>query len=346
MSDRASLALADGLPPGVPNSYRALADHSGVPHSTLHHRARGRRSMKQKAETQQYLTPYEETALMKFLLQMSDLGQPVRIKFIPQIAFGVTFQRPMADRPLKPPGKNWAKALENRHPELKARRVRALDWNRHEKHTYEKITHWFEVIGKLLQDPDILCENIYNMDETGVMLSMPGSVKVLVGKDDMQDYRGARIKRTTVTAIECISCDGRYLSPMIIWPATTHRSNWTTFPTPGWHFACSESGYTDSKISLEWLKRIFDPQTKERANQKPRVLICDGFGTHESLEMLEHCFENNIILCRLPSHTSHKLQPCDVAVFAPLKAAYRVGSQIRCDCLIRQSWYCQVYKDT
>jgi len=28
-------------------------------------------------------------------------------------------------------------------------------------------------------------------------------------------------------------------------------------------------------------------------------------------------------MCRLPSHTSHKLQPCDVGVFAPLKAAYR-----------------------
>jgi hypothetical protein len=47
------------------------------------------------------------------------------------------------------------------------------------------------------------------------------------------------------------------------------------------------------------------------------------FGTHETLEILEFCFENNILLCRLPSHTSHKLQPCDVAAFAPLKAAYR-----------------------
>jgi hypothetical protein len=161
------------------------------------------------------------------------------------------------------------------------------------------------------------------MDETGVMLSMPGSVKVLVSKYDKRDYRGARVKRTTVTAIECISGDGRYLNPMIIWPANTHRSNWTTFPTPGWQYACSESGYTDSKISFEWLKRIFDPETKERADKKPRVLICDGFGTHETLEILEFCFENNILLCRLPSHTSHKLQPCDVAPFAPLKAAYR-----------------------
>lgn len=68
---------------------------------------------------------------------------------------------------------------------------------------------------------------------------------------------------------------------------------------------------------------MFDPQTKARANGKPRILICDGFGTHETLEVLEFCFENNIILCQLPSHTSHKLQPCDIAVFGPLKTAYR-----------------------
>ena len=321
--DKASRVLARGLPHGVPASYRALADHGDTSRSTLHARAHGRRSMEEKAQSQQYLSLWEEDALVKFLLQMSDLGQPVRIKFIPFLAFCVARQRSEENRPLKPPGKNWARAFEKRHPETQARRVRALDWNRHEKNTYWKIAHWFEVIGRILQDPAILAENVYNMDETGVMLSMLGSVKVLVGKNDMRDYRGARVKRTMVTAIECISGDGRYLNPMIIWPASTHRSNWTTFPTPGWQYACSESGYTDSYISLQWLQRIFEPETKGRANSKPRVLICDGFGTHETLEILEFCFANNIILCRLPSHTSHKLQPCDVAVFAPLKTAYR-----------------------
>jgi DDE superfamily endonuclease len=155
------------------------------------------------------------------------------------------------------------------------------------------------------------------------MLSMLGSVKVLVSKDDLRGYRGARVKRTVVTAIECVSADSRYLNPMIIWPASAHRANWTTYPTPGWHYAYSESGYTDSIISLEWLKRVFDPQTKARAGQKPRVLISDSFATHETLEILEFAMENNIILCRLLSHTSHKLQPCDVAVFALVKAAYR-----------------------
>jgi hypothetical protein len=72
------------------------------------------------------------------------------------------------------------------------------------------------VIGTVLQDPAILPENVYNMDETGVMLSMLGSVKVLVGRDDVRGHRGAAVKRTIVTAIECISADGRSLHPLII----------------------------------------------------------------------------------------------------------------------------------
>jgi hypothetical protein len=161
------------------------------------------------------------------------------------------------------------------------------------------------------------------MDETRVMLYILGSIQVLISKDDPRDYRGAGVKRTMVTAIEYISANGRFLRLMIIWPATTYQSNWTTFPTPGWYYACSESGYTDFKISLEWLKRVFNPQTRGQANQKSRVLIYNGFGTHETLEALEFCFEYNIILYYLPSYTFYKLQPCNVRVFASLKAAYR-----------------------
>jgi hypothetical protein len=115
------------------------------------------------------------------------------------------------------------------------------------------------------------------MDETGTMLSMPKAAKVVINKDNKQGRKGGRINRTNVTAIECVSAEGRYLNPMIIWPASTHRANWTTNKTPGWYFATSEKGSTDSYISLQWLKQIFDPETKELAGQDPRVLINDGF---------------------------------------------------------------------
>jgi hypothetical protein len=79
----------------------------------------------------------------------------------------------------------------------------------------------------------------------------------------------------------------------------------------------------NSEINLEWMQEVFEPSTRERANSRPRILISDGFETNESLDVLKFCLENNIVPCRLPSHTSHKLQPCDVSVFGPLKTAYR-----------------------
>jgi hypothetical protein len=72
------------------------------------------------------------------------------------------------------------------------------------------------VIKEVLQDPAVLAENVYNINETKVMLSILGFIKVLVSKYNKRDYKGARVKRTSVTIIECISGDSKYLNPMII----------------------------------------------------------------------------------------------------------------------------------
>jgi hypothetical protein len=63
------------------------------------------------------------------------------------------------------------------------------------------------------------------MDETDVILSMLVSIKVLVGKNDLRDYRGARIKCIVVITIKCVSVDGRYLNLMIIWLALFIENN-------------------------------------------------------------------------------------------------------------------------
>lgn len=153
MADQASQVLAQGLPAGVLWTYTTLAEHGHVARSTLYHRARGRRSKAEQNEIQQYLTPPEEKVIVKFLLHMAELGQPVRIKYIPSLAFSVTRHRDPSHRPPKPPGKNWARGFERRHPEVKAKRVRALDWIRHPTLTRNKIAEWFEIMGKVLQDP-------------------------------------------------------------------------------------------------------------------------------------------------------------------------------------------------
>ncbi|KAF1947026.1 hypothetical protein EJ02DRAFT_335016, partial [Clathrospora elynae] len=98
----------------------------------------------------QYLTPEEEKAIVKFLSLMSSVGHTVQIKIIYSLALSIARRRSTTTKPIKPPVKKWARAFERRNPELKAKRVRAIDWKRHENNIYNKIVERFEVIGKAL----------------------------------------------------------------------------------------------------------------------------------------------------------------------------------------------------
>jgi hypothetical protein len=138
--DPASQALAEALAVDVSISYRALADRKNVPRSTLHRRKHGGSSKESKARLQQYLTPEEEKAIVRFLLLVSNLGHPVRIEFIPLLAFNMARRRSTAVNAIKPPGKNWPRAFKRRHKELKAKKVKVIDCRYHENNIYRKMT--------------------------------------------------------------------------------------------------------------------------------------------------------------------------------------------------------------
>jgi hypothetical protein len=125
MSDHASKALAEPSLLGEPRTYDAISKRSGVPLTTLYYRNHRRRSKEEKAQGQQYLTLLEEKALEKYLKLMANLRNPVRIKFLPALAFSIARQRSM-NKATKPPGKNQPRGFQKRHPALKSRRVRAM----------------------------------------------------------------------------------------------------------------------------------------------------------------------------------------------------------------------------
>ena len=164
--------------------------------------ANGKPSRRDKAANQQYLTPREEKTLLEYVLRMSERGYSLPVKFLRPLALVIarqrcsTFQVPTIDGDVRPPGKNWPQGFYKRHPQLKAKRVKALDWARHDHNIHDKVLQWFTLIGKELHDPAIVPENVYNMDETGVLLSVLSSLKVLVSKQDLRNCRGAGVKRT------------------------------------------------------------------------------------------------------------------------------------------------------
>lgn len=80
----------------------------------------------------------------------------------------------------------------------------------------------------------------------------------------------------------------------------------------------SETGFNNDWISLQWIKH-FERYSRRGQQGSWRLLIMDGFGSHDTREFLGYCEEYKIIPFTFPSHTTHLLQPLDVCVFQPLK---------------------------
>ena len=85
----------------------------------------------------------------------------------------------------------------------------------------------------------------------------------------------------------------------------------------------SDNGWTSDFHCLQWLKDSFINQAEARnTSSKPILLVYDGHGSHEKLDLLKLAKDHNIILFSLPPHTTHMLQPLDVGVFGPFARAW------------------------
>uniref|UniRef100_A0A1X7VAM0 DDE-1 domain-containing protein n=1 Tax=Amphimedon queenslandica TaxID=400682 RepID=A0A1X7VAM0_AMPQE len=87
---------------------------------------------------------------------------------------------------------------------------------------------------------------------------------------------------------------------------------------PGTTFCCSESGWINEQLLLEWFEFFIESIPPAR----PVLIIEDGHASHVSLDVIKLAKENNVHLLCLPSHSMHILQPLDVGVFKSLKAHF------------------------
>ena len=53
------------------------------------------------------------------------------------------------------------------------------------------------------------------------------------------------------------------------------------------------------------------------------LLVLDGHNSHVTLEVMKITMQSSLDIISVPSHTSHALQPLDLACFAPFKIAFR-----------------------
>jgi hypothetical protein len=97
--------------------------------------------------------------------------------------------------------------------------------------------------------------------------------------------------------------------------------SWTERGPKGALYACSSSGWFDSCLFEQWFFELLLPILKRKVGRK--LLIGDNLASHLSPAVIEACRKNDIQFVCLPPNSTDKLQPLDVGVFGPLKAAWR-----------------------
>ncbi|KAG7000282.1 hypothetical protein FocnCong_v012649 [Fusarium oxysporum f. sp. conglutinans] len=106
--------------------------------------------------------------------------------------------------------------------------------------------------------------------------------------------------RNWTSFIEAVTADGRALFPGIIFKGKELQKQWFLEEfkqIADWYYITSPNGWTDDHIGIEWLERVYLPQTTPADESDARLIILDGHGSHAT--------------------------PLDNGVFNALKAAYR-----------------------
>ena len=155
-------------------TYRSI-DHAvkelGVPRTTLRRRLKGGKTRKEARELTQLLTVQEENALANWISNATASGNPVTHSYIKEVAEGIRTSRTnVVNEFLRPIGTSWLKIFLRQHSHLHAKLSKAMEMARIKDVTKEQFFNFNRDFRRLIQEKNIKHANIYNCDETGILL--------------------------------------------------------------------------------------------------------------------------------------------------------------------------------
>ena len=268
-----------------------------------------------------------EIKLTSYIIQMQELGFGLSVNQIRQIAFSLAEAagcKHFFNKNRGCAGWNWWVAFKERYG-LSLRTPENLSAGRAICSNPTMMADFYTKLQTTLADHDLMnCpERIWNCDETGLMyVNKPSKIVTKVGKKYVYNRTYAE-KGTTTTVLACINAAGQFLPPMVIFKGVRNVPNLSKGALPNSLTRLSQKGWINADLFFEWLQ-FFD---KNISPARPVLLIMDSHSSHLSPQVLEYAKSHQIILFTIPAHTSHILQPLDVGVFRPFKAAWRAELQ-------------------
>ncbi|KAI1007141.1 hypothetical protein K3495_g1079 [Podosphaera aphanis] len=317
-SEHAIQCAIKDLNDGVFTSQRKATKKYEVPESTLRGRLAGIRERRISQQYYQRVCPEQEEYLANWILDEVARGCPPTHARTREMAGKILASR--GDH--NSLGKGWISSFLKRNKKISSVVGRKIDASRASAATPENSNAFFDLFVRTCDRLHVPTEDIWNMDETGIALGVCSNSQVLASPKKIKTYQKSPDNREWVSIIEAVSAAGKKSKCLVIFIGQSLQTSWLpSEAVPNWFYTTSENVWTSNSIGTEWLRRIFIPEVC--SNNKNKILILDGHGSHISLDFMLACKENKIHLLYLPPHASHILQPLDLAPFSVVKSKYR-----------------------
>ena len=296
-----------------------LVDRFGIPRATLYRRLSAGATARVGHET--VLTAEEEARLVHHLKVMSRIGLGLAKHNIVDVVRELVVGRP---NPFGShgPGRKWLVGFLNRHRDLSLRSTQGLQRIRASGDNVHTLEHYADLLEKLLTDIQFAPCNIYNLDET-MFATRP--CKTICEKGTRNNLALAPTPTLHTSVLACVNADGsKPMPPLIIYSGKNVMSTWTSVEGefPGTLYTATENGWVTRPVFEDWFTGSFLPHVAAHRGvdaaglPRPVLLIFDGHDSHISMKVTAAAESAGITLLQLPAHTSHRLQPLDVACFA------------------------------
>ncbi|XP_072389298.1 uncharacterized protein [Diabrotica undecimpunctata] len=165
-------------------------------------------------------------------------------------------------------------------------------------------------------------QRIINVNNIGLTIVQHKYSKVICmrGKKQVSSLTLAERGKLN-TVITCMNAAGVLVPPLLI----SHRKNMKTelmLGAPNGAVAeCHVSGWVQADIFIRWLQHFIQFTKSSAADHV--LLVLDGNYSHtRNFALIDSAKKNHVTIICLPPHSTHKMQPLDVAFIAPLKTYY------------------------
>ena len=162
-------------------SLRLAAKSYDVPLKTLHDRYHGTPARAETTANSRKLTKTEEEVLLQKILDLVTQGHHPQRVFVEEMANTMLHTK----SPSQPQrvGTKWVANFVKRHPELTSIYNRKFDYQRAACEDPEEFRKWFERVRKTIAKYGVVEHDIYNFDETGFMIGVISTAKVITSSE-------------------------------------------------------------------------------------------------------------------------------------------------------------------